>query len=173
MAVTIRDAADAPTDRAWIQSVYQNYLEDLSKVSMNTGLFPVRGDFGDREPDLFARWFTNDGSHPLLILQNGRSVGFALVSRPLVHQRQSVDFRMAEFFIVAAARRCGIGLNAAALIFNRFAGQWEVSEFLSNSGAVAFWRRVINDYTRGSYRESVANGEVQQHFSSAVAERRR
>jgi predicted acetyltransferase len=166
VAVSIRDVNRSSADRGWVQSVYKDYLDALSQWSMNTGMFPVYGDFGDREPDLLARWFADDSCRPLIILQNGRPAGFALVSRPLQNQRANCDFRMSEFFVIESARRCGVGRLATSLIFNRFAGRWEVNEFLHNGVAVAFWRRVISDYTRGQYREAIANGEVQQSFIS-------
>jgi predicted acetyltransferase len=169
MTVSIRDARDSAVDRQWIQNAYGEYLADLTSSSMNTGMFPAFGnssEFGDREPDLMARWFADDSSHPLIILQNDRPVGFALVSRPPVNQRNDIDFRLAEFFVTASARRLGVGASAATLIFSRFAGRWEVIEFLRNTGAVAFWRAVIGKYTSGRYRESVASGEVRHVFQS-------
>jgi predicted acetyltransferase len=131
---------------------------------MNTGVFPVAGEFGEREPELMARWFADDSSHPLLILKNDRPVGFALVSRPPRNQRDAADFRMAEFFVAAKERRLGVGKDAAVLIFNRFGGTWEVSEFQYNKPAVTFWRSVVADYTSGRFRESQSHGEVRQVF---------
>jgi predicted acetyltransferase len=133
---------------------------------MNTGIFPVAGEFGEREPELLARWFADDSSHPLIILKNDKPVGFALVSRPPRHQRDSVDFRLAEFYVVASQRRLGIGKEAAELIFNRFSGTWEVNEFQYNKPAVQFWRSVVSAYTHGRFRESRTHGEVRQVFAS-------
>ncbi len=48
MPVSIRDAQHSPADRAWIQSQYGEYLEDLSRLSMNTGVFPAAGEYGER-----------------------------------------------------------------------------------------------------------------------------
>ena len=56
-----------------------------------------------------------------------------------------VDYRMAEFFIARTRRRLGIGRTAVQLILNRFAGRWEITEYLRNAGAVSFWRRVVAD----------------------------
>jgi len=169
MTVSIRDARDSTVDRQWIQRVYGEYLNDLTSLNMNTGIFPAfgqAGEFGGREPDLMARWFADDSSHPLVILQDSRPVGFALVSRPPVNRRGEIDFRLAEFFVTRNVRRLGVGSSAAVLIFSRFAGRWEIIEFVRNSGAVAFWRNVVGKYTGGRYRESVANGEVRHVFQS-------
>ena len=79
-----------------------------------------------------------------------------------------VEYRMAEFFIVRASRRLGIGRTAVQLILNRFAGTWEITEYLRNPGAVNFWRRVVSGYTQGRYQERILNGEVRQIFDSRV-----
>jgi predicted acetyltransferase len=41
-----------------------------------------------------------------------------------------IDYRMAEFFICGTSRRLGIGRTAVNLILNRFAGRWEITEYL-------------------------------------------
>ena len=169
MPVSIRDARNTESDRNWIQKNYGEYLEDLSQLSMNTGMFPVRGEYGEREQELMARWFADDSSHPLILLKSDRPVGFALVSRPLRNQRDSIDYRMAEFFVTPSQRRLGAGRDAARLIFSRFAGTWEITEFLYNKPALAFWRSVVTDITGGRFRESIAHGEVRQVFSSRKA----
>jgi predicted acetyltransferase len=73
-----------------------------------------------------------------------------------------------EFFITRASRRLGVGRTAVNLILNRFAGRWEITEYLRNPDAVSFWRRVVAGYTHGSYQERVINGEVRQVFDSRI-----
>jgi predicted acetyltransferase len=164
--VSIRDAQNSPQDRTWIQAQYPEYLEDLSTLSMNTGMFPASGEYGERHAELMARWFADDSSHPLVILKDERPAGFALVSRPPRNRRDQVDFRMAEFFVTLKSRRLGIGRDAARLIFNRFAGTWEIVEFLYNKPAVAFWRAILTEYTGSKFQETIAHGEVRQVFRS-------
>lgn len=169
MPVSIRDAQRSGQDRRWIQTRYPEYLEDLSRLSLNTGMFPVADEFGEPHAELMARWFADDSSHPLMILQDDKPAGFALVSRPPRNQRAQIDFRMAEFFIAHQSRRLGVGRDAARLIFNRFAGTWEIVEFLYNRPAVAFWRAILTEYTGGQYRETTTHGEVRQVFKSVRA----
>jgi predicted acetyltransferase len=52
------------------------------------------------------------------------------------------------------------------LILSRFAGRWEITEYLRNATAVSFWRRVVGSYTQGTFTERVTNGEVHQEFVS-------
>ena len=67
----------------------------------------------------------------------------------------AVNYHMSEFFIRKQHRRVGIGRDAAKLIFDRFAGDWEIVEYLRNPGAVAFWRRVVSAYCAGRYHRAI------------------
>jgi len=165
--VSVRDARAAPADRVWIQSVYRDYLDDLNP---GTGLFPKLGEVGHREPDLIAHWFGDPNTFPLVILKGSEPVGFARVLRIAATAAPSgIDYRMAEFFVARARRRLGIGQTAVQLILSRFAGRWEITEYLRNADAVSFWRRVVASYTRGTYQERIVNGEVHQMFDSGRA----
>ncbi len=166
MLISIRDCRHSKKDRQWIQSVYGQYLESLS--DLNTGLFAVLGADSAREQEIFANWFTNDHSHPLIILKGADPVGFALVTRPRIPAAGEpvAEYRMSEFFILQQHRRVGMGRDAATLIFDRFAGNWEIVEYLRNPGAVAFWRRVVAAYSTGSFTERSRHGEVHQRFKS-------
>lgn len=166
--VSVRDARASESDRRWIQSVYRDYLDDLAP---DTGIFPVLGEVGHREPDQIQRWFGDPNAFPLIILKASEPVGFAMVARAarnLSLAQPRVEYRMAEFFIARTRRRLGIGEMAVQLIFSRFAGRWEITEYLRNTGAVSFWRRVVATYTRGSYQERIVNGEVRHVFESGA-----
>ncbi len=168
MTVSVRDARNTEGDRLWIQSVYRDYLDDLAPAA-GTGTFPVLGEVGHREPDQLFRWFGDPNTFPLVIVRSSEPVGFALVVRGAsAPSRPGIDYRMAEFFITRAKRRLGIGATAVRLIFGRFAGRWEITEYLRNTNAVSFWRRVVASYTRGNYRERITNGEVRQTFESGI-----
>jgi predicted acetyltransferase len=167
VTVSVRDARSSQSDRLWIGSIYREYLDDLAAVS--TGIFPVLGEVGHREPDQIARWFGDRNAFPLVILKAAEPVGFAMVARATHPPGLPViDYRMAEFFISRGNRRLGVGRTAVNLILTRFAGRWEIVEYLRNPGAVSFWRRVVAGYTRGSYQERVINGEVHQVFDSRI-----
>ena len=165
VSVSVRDARSAPADRLWIQSVYRDYLDDLNP---GTGIFPALGEVGHREPDQIAHWFGDPNTFPLIIVKGTEPVGFARVLRAVAAAgTPRIDYRMAEFFVMRTRRRLGIGQTAVQLILSRFAGRWEISEYLRNADAVRFWRRVVGTYTRGNYQERIVNGEVHQVFDSA------
>ena len=58
VTVSVRDARASPSDRLWIESVYRDYLDDLAPL--NTGIFPILGEVGHREPDQISRWVPAD-----------------------------------------------------------------------------------------------------------------
>ena len=155
----------APGDRLWIQSVYRDYLDDLNP---GTGLFPMLPEIGHREPDQIAHWFGDPNTYPLVIVKGNEPVGFARVVRTVASAAQpGIEYRMAEFFVARSRRRLGIGQIAVQLILSRFAGRWQITEYLRNEEAVNFWRRVVARHTQGRYQERIINGEVHQVFDSA------
>jgi predicted acetyltransferase len=166
VTVTLRDARQSPADRDWIRAVYRDYLSELS--ASKTGLFPVLGEWAERESEFLAGWFADASAQPFVILANGERAGFALVTRPPAFPQTSIQFRMAEFFVVGPARRRGVGAGAAALLFARFAGDWEVLEDEHNRPALGFWRRVIGAQTAGRYSETRSAGEVRHRFRTEV-----
>jgi predicted acetyltransferase len=169
LLISIRDCRHSKKDRQWIQEVYPEYLDALA--DLNTGLFSVLGASNPHQDEIFANWFSNDHSHPLVILKGADAVGFALVTRPQVAPagEAAVNYHMSEFFIRKVHRRLGIGRNAAKLIFDRFRGDWEIVEYQRNPNAVAFWRRVLTGYCAGRFTERTKNGEVHQRFASRPA----
>jgi hypothetical protein len=172
MTVSVRDARNTEGDRLWIQSVYRDYLDDLVPTA-GTGRFPALGEVGHREPDQLFRWFGDPNSFALVVrgspgaAQRTAGAG-ATGASPASPGGAPLQYRMAEFFITRARRRLGIGATAVRLIFSRFAGRWEITEYLRNAEAVSFWRRVVASYTLGNYRERIVNGEVRQTFESGT-----
>ncbi|MGH8217492.1 MAG: hypothetical protein ACREUT_02815, partial [Steroidobacteraceae bacterium] len=79
----------------------------------------------------------------------------------------AASYRMAEFFVSRPNRGRGVGQGAARLIFDRFTGRWEITEYLRNPNALRFWRRVVSRYTQGRFEERIVNGEVRHVFESA------
>ena len=114
MTVSVRDARSSPADKRWIESIYRDYLDDLTPL--NTGVFPILGEVGHSEPDQLTRWFADSSANLLLILKSNEPAGFAMVGRGgPSFGRPAVDFRMAEFFIARPYRRLGVGRLVARL----------------------------------------------------------
>ena len=84
-----------------------------------------------------------------MILKGPEPVGFALVTRPRIAAagEGTVNYHMSEFFVRKPYRRLGVGRDAATLIFDRFAGDWDIVEYQRNAGcrgvlATGWFRRI-------------------------------
>lgn len=95
---------------------------------------------------------------PFFIFVGGEIAGFALVNK---HSYVKPNTRaMAEFYILPAYRRQGIGKYSAFQIFDAFPGQWEVAEAERNSLAQLFWRKIIKEYSKGQYTETIMDNQL-------------
>lgn len=84
----------------------------------------------------------------------GRWAGFSLISARADKARTPREGRnVDEFFVLRCFRRQGIGVAMARQTFDTFRGFWQVMQIAENHAAIAFWRKVIGDYTGGHYRE--------------------
>lgn len=154
MTVTLRDARTAPQQRVWLERSYANWLGEFARR-------PVTPEAASQGLD---EWFGDRRKIVMLLLRDGLPAGFCVFAHlPL----PSPDaFRMQEFYVAPEMRRRGVGHAAARLVFDRFAGQWEVRELRRNVSSVYFWREVVRRYTSGRYEETLVGEEVVQRFVS-------
>jgi predicted acetyltransferase len=166
MPITIREARAAQADRDWIEDTYGEYLADLTADT--TGVFPSLTVTGQGVAEIIQGWFHDDRCTAFIVLREQEPVGFAVVQRSLSGSDEPKrHYRLSEFFIRQPFRNRGVGRGAAMLIFARYAGEWTVPEQSKNPRAIRFWRRVVNEFTNGKYREKRGQGEVAHSFTSA------
>ncbi len=127
-----------------VRNLARFYVYDMSE---HCGFScPESGLFGCRD-DRFWRCERNR----FFLVRAGREIaGFAVVESPA----GTADHDMAEFFILRKFRRRGLGTEVARRLFAMLPGEWTVMQLPENRPAIAFWRRVIADYTSGDFRES-------------------
>jgi len=157
-------------ERTVLDNLMQLYIYDWSELRP----MDVAGDgrFQAYPTDVY---FEDGSHHPLLLRVDGNLAGFALVSGRSRLTGAPGVFDMAEFFVMRRYRGSGVGLAAACAAFDQFKGPWEIRQRDENADATAFWRKVVDRYTRGHYREVRWNdaawvGPVQM-FSSADNDR--
>lgn len=98
------------------------------------------------------RYLTEREHRAYLARVNGRLGGFVLIKdRP--EQRDRPGRYLAEFFVMRPYRRLGVGRSLAFQTFDTYQGYWELAIVGPNTPAQAFWRRVVDDYTRGRFEE--------------------
>ena len=148
MRLTVEPAT--PAERDTLANLLQFYLYDFSEFHDEDADTDDTGRF--REYRYLDDYWRDPDRHPFLFRVDGRLAGFALVRR-LERPGSEPTWGMAEFFIMRRYRRLGLGRQAAVALFDRFPGRWEVGQVHENTGAIAFWRRVIAEYTAGRYSE--------------------
>jgi predicted acetyltransferase len=156
-------------DRVALENLMQLYIYDWSELHR----LDVASDGRFQRYPLDPYW-EDEWHHPLLLRVDGNLAGFALVTGRSRLTGAPGVFDMAEFFVMRGYRGRGVGLAAASAVFDRFVGPWEIRQREENVGATAFWRKVVDRYTRGGYREVRCNdptwvGPVQMFSSAARA----
>jgi predicted acetyltransferase len=150
MSLEVRVVPASAQEQPVLRRLMSLYVYDFSELM---GL-DVEEDGAFALPELSPYW-RDPWRHPFLLRVDDKLAGFALV-----HQRSRLTgaegiHDMAEFFVLRKYRRRGVGEQAARELFGRFPGRWEVRERPANVNAIAFWRRVIDRYTGGAFRELV------------------
>ena len=133
--LTVTPARD--DDKATFSNLIQLYLYDMTE-SMP---FPVGSD-GRFNYDFFDRFW----QFPYLIRSDLEIAGFAFVIDrcPLTDRRPC--FFMAEFFVLKAYRRRGIGKAFMNELINRHQGDWHVAVPVQNYSALAFWQKALGGF---------------------------
>lgn len=97
-----------------------------------------------------AKYMSDDKYSALFIKSDEALLGFVIVKK----SDDKRAFEMEQFFILKKYNGKGIGKQAAINIFDRFKGDWKVTQIEKNYPAQAFWKSVIRNYSNHSYRES-------------------
>lgn len=99
----------------------------------------------------FDSYWNEEGYYPFIIRVEDKLAGFILVNKK--GSTSDVDWYLAEFYIVAKFQNKGIGRQVALQVINKFPGLWEIMQIPKNLPAINFWRKVIQQFTRGKYTE--------------------
>lgn len=98
-----------------------------------------------------------DDREPVLFVDAGLPVGFALVARDALD-----TWHVEEFFVIVGARRRGTGAAALAALLARHPGTWTLTVRPENPEGLAFWTRVLAVAPIG---ETGDDGVVRQRFT--------
>jgi len=147
--------------REAIKNLLQFYIYDFSEwidldVESN-GLFKPYSNFENYWDESPNRW-------PYIIKDEEKLIGFVFVR--FIETGEAGYFSIAEFFILKKYRRKGIGKSISFDIFNLHKGRWEVFQKENNKPAQLFWNKIIDEYTKGKFREYIDNGRVVQNFET-------
>ncbi len=143
-----------------IKNLMQFYMYDFSEfVDVDVeadGLFAAYKNLDE--------YWNDENRFSYIIQKDEIYIGFVLIR--YIEEQQRNLFSIAEFFVMKKYRRKGIGKSIATQIFNSNKGKWEVFQKESNKPAQLFWNKIINDYTKGDFKERLEDGKLIQGFTS-------
>ncbi len=116
-------------------------------------------DLGNFGYDYLDAYFTDNDRWAYILRVDDRLAGFAMVNK-YFDDRQNLDFSMAEFFILRYYQGKGIGRYFAHTLFDKHKGKWQTAMHCNNKKGIAFWNKVISDYTNGDYELIEHNPKV-------------
>lgn len=137
---------DYPT----IQNMGRFYVYDMSEYMENDPdwAMPENGLY---ECIDFKKYWETEEAFPFLIRYKNELAGFVIIDKK--GSDQTIDFNIAQFFILRKFKNKGIGRYVAHQCFNKFHGTWEVMVMPGNKGAYLFWKSIITDYCGNNFSE--------------------
>jgi len=100
--------------------------------------------------DYLDNYWTEKNRWAFFIYADDKLAGFVMIN-DYPECGKKTDFTLSEFFVMHKYRRMGVGRFAAFEVFDRFKGSWQLKRHPKNLPSVAFWDRIVSDYTGGSY----------------------
>lgn len=159
-------------DYAAIQNMGRFYVYDMSEYMGFEDGWEIPQD-GLYECIDFKKYWERENTFPFLIRYKNELAGFAIVDKK--GSDSSIEFNMAQFFILRKFKNKGVGRYIAHQLFERFKGVWEVMVLPNNTGAYQFWKSTVQSFDPEyqGYDRNVAhfNNEMRRIFrlSSAPA----
>ncbi len=154
--------AATPEEQPVLANLLELYVYDFSELlGLEIG---EDGRFG--YPQLSLYW-SEPARYPFLVRVDGELAGFVLVKKGEGVAGRRVVSDVAEFFVLRAYRRRGVGTRVAHDVWRRFPGQWEVRVMEENPSALQFWAAAVAKFC-GESSSPVRvqkDGEWRQVFS--------
>jgi predicted acetyltransferase len=135
-------------ERPILRHLMELYLYDFSEFD-GSDISPM----GIYDYPYLDHYWAEPEHFPFLVRVNGHLAGFVLVSRFNYLTGLKDGWVLPEFFIMRKYRHQGVGEYVAHFIFGQFLGTWQVAQIFENTGATAFWRKVIARYTHDNIHE--------------------
>jgi len=137
--------------KSTLRNLLQLYKYDFSEFDPDDDINPS----GLYEYMYLDHYWTEDGRYPFFIMVDNKLAGFALVRTLGSNDNDAtpIVYSIAEFFVMKKYRKLKVGQSVAFELFNRFPGFWKVAQIEENAPAQAFWRKTIERYTNGNYKE--------------------
>ena len=131
------------SDKPKFQRLMQLYLYDFSEF------LPLDLDESGFFKEILDSYFADASKTPFLVIVDGELAGFVLVSEETLLPENTGGKRIKEF-----------GNRAAAEVFARFPGRWEVRVVKSNLPAEKFWDVAIAAFAGSNHTKQLREDEL-------------
>jgi predicted acetyltransferase len=155
--MTAREVLVPIQEKSALAAMMQDYIAEMARIIPGIRV-------GQPYPQFDLYWSAPDSRWPIWLKVDIANAGFALVSR----DKEAGHFEMEEFFVVRGHRRRGVGLAAARRLIRRYPGLWTITQRETNTGAIAFWHRVLDGFV--DYDEATTETDAirrEQRFNVA------
>lgn len=142
--------SDYPT----IQNLGRFYAYDMSEYLGHEAGWEM-SENGLYECMDFKKYWESENTYPFLVRYEKELAGFVIIDKK--GSDASIEFNVAQFFIVRKFKRKGIGRYVAEQCFNQFRGTWEVMVMPDNDGAYRFWKATLKHYCDNNFTEYTRN----------------
>ncbi len=128
------------SERRNLEKLLQLYLHDISLY------FPItfNSKTCEYEYDL-NKYF--DKNYAYFIKSNDNILGFVLIDNNLKD-----NYEISEIFILNNYKGNKIGEEAVSKVFDIYKGNWTIKVVPSSPVAEAFWKKTVNNYTKGNFK---------------------
>ena len=125
-------------------SLFEESLTDGNEMN-NEAIFEYK---------YFEKYFEDSNRDAFFIRekQSNKLLGFVMINT--YTEKLDEGHSIAEFMVIPKYRKNKIGKQAAEKCFNLYKGNWEVSPSLGSESAYNFWKKVVEEYTKGEYNFS-------------------
>ncbi|MCE5293612.1 MAG: GNAT family N-acetyltransferase [Chlamydiales bacterium] len=137
-----------------IQNMGRFYVYDMSEYMGSEEGWQMPED-GLYQCIDFKKYWQTDGAFPFLIRYKGELAGFVIVDKK--GSDDTIDFNIAQFYILRKFKGKGLGAFVARECFDVFRGVWEVMVMPQNTGAYQFWNKTITAYTNNTATQYTRN----------------
>lgn len=128
-------------ERPTLESLMQLYLKELNiyfktpyDINENKYFYDLDKYFGQ--------------NYAYFIKEDNEILGFVLID-----DHENNNYEISEFFVLNEYKNKHIGETVANIVFNKYRGNWVVKVVPLTSSAELFWKKVIDRYTSGDYKE--------------------
>jgi len=109
-------------------------------------------------------YFKDEKGWVFFIKVDGKLAGFAIVLNDYFYLKsRKADYVLADLFVMYRYRGMGVGKFVANYLFDKFKGAWQLNAFVKNNKSVAFWLKVISEYTGKAYEVLPSQDSTEEH----------